>query len=538
MTQKTQAEPAAVAIAGLVVAGLAAYLLTLGLVVLTLALFVAATVATRLAGLPPAMALAATAVGAVWLMLASPDAALGQLAEVRTEQVRALRDHQFLAELGSSLPRWLWSAAPFALVVGGLATAALPALPGLFAGRSGRPVGSRTPRVLRGFAVRGLARRIAAARRLPSDGVLLGVDERARATRLSDTELAAHSLVLGASGAGKTTTLVAVLSDLIRRGRPVAYIDLKGDPCVAHELGDAARAAGRPFAHWSVHGPDHWNPLAEGDPTALKDKLIGLEAWTEPHYKRAAERYLQNVFTVLHNTGAPAATLSEVVALMEPARLNARLRETPEPLADRVADYLDGLGPDQLSAIRGLATRLAVISESGAGPYLEPNGDRTIELRKLLAEGGVAVFSLDSSSYGELAAQLGGLVIQDLKAVCGQRLQGDGDAPHAYVAIDEFSALDHDHVRSLLVRGRASGISLLIATQSLADLDRAGDGFRDVALDNTQVKLIHRQDVPEAAETLAGIAGTETTWDHTRQTRDDLIVGRDTGLGTRRRVER
>ena len=40
-------------------------------------------------------------------------------------------------------------------------------------------------------------------------------------------------------------------------------------------------------------GPSHWNPLAYGNPTELKDKLVATERFTEPHYQRAAERYVQ-----------------------------------------------------------------------------------------------------------------------------------------------------------------------------------------------------------------------------------------------------
>ena len=47
-------------------------------------------------------------------------------------------------------------------------------------------------------------------------------------------------------------------------------------------------------------GPSHWNPLAYGNATALKDKLIATERFTEPHYQRAAERYVQTALAVLH----------------------------------------------------------------------------------------------------------------------------------------------------------------------------------------------------------------------------------------------
>ena len=71
------------------------------------------------------------------------------------------------------------------------------------------------------------------------------------------------------------------------------------------------------------------------------------------------------------------------------------------------------------------------------------------------------------------------------------------------VAIDEFSALGSDNVLALLARGREAGVGVLLATQELADLDRAARGLRDQVLGNTAVKIAHRQDVPESAETVA-----------------------------------
>ena len=105
----------------------------------------------------------------------------------------------------------------------------------------------------------------------------------------------------------------------------------------------------------------------------LKDKLIAAERFTEPHYQRAAERYVQTVFRVLAvaQPGRPAQ-LDEVVALMDPQRLALTLRDLDRDLAGGVLDYVAGLTPDQQSAIRGLGTRLAVLSESEAGAFLLP----------------------------------------------------------------------------------------------------------------------------------------------------------------------
>ena len=131
----------------------------------------------------------------------------------------------------------------------------------------------------------------------------------------------------------------------------------------------------------------------------------------------------------------------------------------------------------------------------------------------------MVLFSLNSSLYGKLAAQLGTLAVQDLVSAVGHRLAASGGAPpaQAMVAIDEFSALGADNVLALLARGREAGVSVLLATQELADLDRAARGFRDQVLGITAVKLAHRQDVPASAQTIAEMAGTERVWEHDPQ---------------------
>jgi conjugal transfer pilus assembly protein TraD len=395
------------------------------------------------------------------------------------------------------------------------------------------------------------ARRSAARRaqadgvRAPGQAVLLGADRAGRSVLLGDDQLSAHALILGASGAGKSTTLLAILTDHIRRGRPVVAIDMKGSPTFARELAQAAAAAGRPFALWTPDGPGHWNPLQHGNPTELKDKLISTERFTEPHYQRAAERYVQTVLQVLaHAHPERGPTLDGVVRLMDPRRLAGLLRHIDRPLADRVQDYIAGITPDQLSAIRGLGTRLAIVSESHTGAYLSPRGEETIDLRGALEGREVVLFSLNSSTYGKLAAQIGTLVIQDLITAVGHRLTVSADADatpreRAMIGIDEFSALDGDNVISLLARGREAGACVLLATQELADLDRAARGLRDQVLGNTAVKIAHRQDVPTSAQTIAQMIGTETAWEHTYQTGNRPLLGRPgSGRGTRRQVER
>ncbi|HZU60493.1 MAG TPA: helicase HerA-like domain-containing protein, partial [Solirubrobacteraceae bacterium] len=384
----------------------------------------------------------------------------------------------------------------------------------------------------------GLTRRGLHPRAVPDDALVLGSDRRGAKVWVSERELAAHGLVVGASGAGKTTTLLRILSELIARGRPVVAIDLKGSPQLARSVAAAAADAGRPFRLWTPDGPAQWNPLGHGNATELKDKLIATERFTEPHYQRAAERYVQAVLQVLHELDGRPATLSKVVELMDPHRLRGALRNVPPPLRLRVQDYLAALTPDQLSAVRGLQTRLAILTESHTGGYLEPGAaGQGVDLRSALAGEEVVLFSLNSATYGKLAAQLGTLAVQDLVCAAGHRL-AQGVAPiQGFVVIDEVSILGGDHVLALFARGREAGLGVLAATQELTDFERAAPGLRDQVLGNTAVKLAHRQEVPASAQMIAQLAGTERVWEETQQIGGSVLTGGPTGRGTRRQTE-
>jgi hypothetical protein len=370
----------------------------------------------------------------------------------------------------------------------------------------------------------------------------LGVDPSGQRVVVTDEELAAHALILGASGSGKTTTMLKILCAQVQRGRPVVAIDLKGSPEFAARLADAAARAGRPIKVWSPDGPELWNPLAHGNATELKDKLIATERFTEPHYQRAAERYVQLAIAVLQavEPGRPP-TLADVVAAMDPVRLQAQLRALPADRAEPIAAYLNSLTRDQVSAIRGLGTRLAIITESHTGPFLR-DGPGAIDLRRALDGDEVVVFSLNASRYAGLAGQLGTLVIQDIVAASADRLArienprpGDRPVLPATLAIDEFSGLPGDHVFQLTARARAAGIGVLLATQEFADMDRNARGLKEQIVGSTTLKLAHRQDVPESARTVAELAGTYKAWEHTY--RQDGVFGGATG-STRRIVDR
>ena len=350
-----------------------------------------------------------------------------------------------------------------------------------------------------------------------------------------------HGLLLGASGSGKSNALLWCVARHIDAGFGAVVIDMKGDQLLERRLEAEAVAADRPFFCWTLEGGDRWNPLARGDRSELKDKLIASEQFTERHYQAMYERYLLNLFRALEDRPAERH-LRTVIRLLDPAELAMHLRELEdETAAAEIGGYLARLTNDQTRDLRGLADRLALLVEGGHGDLLTPGEDGDeIDLLSVIEEGAVVLFSLNSSSYGQTAKLIGNMVIQDLKAVCGTIEAGSGHRRPAVVAIDEFSGLDGDQVAGLFQRARSAGLSLMLATQELADLRRVDEGFDEQIVGNVEWILAGRQNNPTSAETVAGLAGTEEVWVHTFQTDDIALRGRapfprESGMGTKHR---
>jgi conjugal transfer pilus assembly protein TraD len=350
-----------------------------------------------------------------------------------------------------------------------------------------------------------------------------------------------HSLVIGATGAGKTTTLVAAAQAHLEAGCALIAIDAKGDPKLLEQFRALAQTAGREFHSFSLTGDsDHWNPLARGGPSENADKLIAAEEWTEPHYQRLYQRYLLTVFTAIRGQGA-TADLPGVVDLLDPSRLAMFARGLSDgPIAAHVDRYLSELTDREARDLAGLRNRLALLTEGEHG-HLLAAGDETeheIDLLTAIGEGQVVAFSLNTFLYPETAKLLGAALLQDLKGVAGILETEPHRGRPAAVLVDEFGALGADHIIGLFQRGRSARLSLMLATQELADLRSVDPTFQDQVLGNLESVVAHRQNVPDSAELVCQIAGTRDTWIHTFQTNGQapLVPRAEAPRGTRHRA--
>jgi hypothetical protein len=345
-------------------------------------------------------------------------------------------------------------------------------------------------------------------------------------------ESGSHTLVLGATGSGKTVSEAWIACRLIDQGHGAIVVDPKGDRMLHNELQAAAARRGAGFLEWTPEGQLAYNPYAQGSDTEIADKALSGETFTEPHYLRQAQRYLGHAVRVMHAAAVPVTPIS-LMAHLDPGELEFTARQLPDEGAAVVLAYLDSLTDRQRRDLAGVRDRLSILAESDASPWLDPSqGAEVLDIQQAVAERAVVYFRLDSDRRPLLAGMLAAAIVGDLIALVA-RLQAN-PVP-TVVVIDEFSAVAADQVARLFGRARSAGVSLILGTQELADLKTAAEGLREQTLGNVATVVAHRQNVPESAELIAAVAGTKPVWVTTQQTEQGLIGGGPTTRGSRRR---
>lgn len=357
----------------------------------------------------------------------------------------------------------------------------------------------------------------------PEDGVYLGRDSQTgKPVVISGQELNQHVFLCGTTGSGKTTTIQCFIDYALRNDVPLVVVDGKGDPDFAHTLSCMSKSNNREFQLFTISEPESswsYNPLSCGGPTELKDRLMELSEWTEPHYQYMAERYLQLAFT-LFGKAYGAFDLHTFIYGLVPDKLELLACRIGAP--PNVLSYLNSVDRKSIS---GLIDRLTLIIESQVGHLFCVEPGRTISLLDSVSSKKVVLFSLDSLAYPLYAKLLGRMIINDLKAVASRRTRED---PLVLTVYDEFNVFARRNMVDLVNKTRSKGFAALIATQSLADLDSFDGTLKKQLIQNCNTLIIQRQNDSEDAEELARTIGTEETWTMTYQV--DNYGG--TGLGS------
>lgn len=375
-------------------------------------------------------------------------------------------------------------------------------------------------------------------------------------TALSPKILNHHVHVLGESGFGKTVFLTRIIEHHVKHGMGLIFIDLKADTDTVSQIVGLCERHNRleDLKLFDCSRPElssPYNVLLRGNPTEIKDTLVGSFAWESEYYKNAAQSFLLSVIRALvwmRDNQSVSFTLGDLyeatlsadalVALqIEMAKCHA-----PENLREDInglAHYLRAR--DNFKELHGLRTQIKLLIDSEFGPLLTDPGSG-IDIFDCIQSHKIVYVLLDSQRYGESAKKLGKLILQDLKSASSkiiEEIPRNERVPCAII-VDEFADLATEQFVGFLNRARGSKLGIVIAHQEMSDLEAFSPTMRDQVMGNTSTTVSFLQKMPDSAEILAQIAGTKTTVKSTRQVKEDtffITTRQYTGVESEREVE-
>src|ERR1022692_4514239 len=368
--------------AGAAVAALLAQVL---LAQLTLALLICFVVIGRLFRWRPLWLAVPAAVGLSWVLTIGLRPALGGFLAGSARVISYLTGPgPLLVRLAhlpaafASWPRWLPRQFPVALLAAAAEAACLQALSG-----AGRREQHR-----RGIVIAVRRRYLAAMIRrgevATSDGGCIGVvADTGRRAGISWREAESGVLCAGQDAAAVAATGLELALAAIQLRKAVIIIDSVGSTGLARPSARAGAEAGAPLACYDDSG-GCYQPLSDADPPRSADParaaglVLAMIDWSGVSHgqRRFCADYLHAAAAVAA-AGQPIADLGELVGLLQPDALRARLRELPgyspglEALTRRVTDLVRQLEADP-AALAPLATQLTGLRSTALGHWLRP----------------------------------------------------------------------------------------------------------------------------------------------------------------------
>lgn len=352
-----------------------------------------------------------------------------------------------------------------------------------------------------------------------------GLGPRNNKLFIESQHLHEHTLIVGTTGTGKSTLFKLVAEQAIIKGEPVLIFDPKGDPELSGALQEACQKVGDPtrFLYFSPAFPErsvridplkNWHRATE--PSSRVAELIPSETKSDP-FQAFSWNVLNTIIeTMVYLDNEPPNLFklrryvqSGVEDMVRPAivkyfDLNWPGIQPKEKLGDLISQYKEKASKKPELAIDGLlslhkhniehfhkmvASLIPLLSmlTSGSLRYLlSPtpiDGDPrpVMDLATIIEKGQCLYVALDSMPDTAVGGALGSILLADLTAAASARMKEMQEMsqgrirkkklPPVNILVDEAAEVVGDPTIQLLNKSRSALYRMVIATQTLADLE-------------------------------------------------------------------
>ena len=309
-------------------------------------------------------------------------------------------------------------------------------------------------------------------------GSLIGGDKNGKPLYISDDALNVHTLVIGTTGSGKTSTIANIIESYIERNYPVIVVDGKGDKHLARQCAMYAKEHDQKSILFTLDKDckHSYNPFIVGDYSQMKDRIIGLFDDQNEYYKTIGENWIQLVFDILQQTQTvidlhsfPNYTSKE--ALTELLRV---AREKKLISKDRGLWFTNEIDEQRKAQemVDSIDAKVRLVARSSQGKYFNTS-DPSLESFNVfdaIQESSFLYFALETQMGGEITKNLGKLIVSDINSCIGATRNTPFNKPILLV-FDEFGVFAGPQVLSLIKQGRDAGACCVLGTQNFADLE-------------------------------------------------------------------
>jgi GTPase SAR1 family protein len=324
---------------------------------------------------------------------------------------------------------------------------------------------------------------------LPNQGIILGenVYQGMKTTvRITREDRRRHIYVIGQTGTGKTTLLKNMVTQDIKNGDGVCFIDPHGD--VAQEIlglipkeriedviyfnpGDTRRPIGLNVLEYSPERPEEKtfiiNTLIE-----IIDKLYNLQVTGGPMF----EQYLRNALLLLMDDPSWGYTLLEVskVFVDESFRDELLSKCKNYPVIEFWTKQAPVVG-GELSLENMITWVTSKLNPFITNDFVRPiiaQSKSTIDFNQIMNERKILIINLSKGLIGETSAYLMGmlLITKILLGAFARITIPEEERKDFYLYIDEFQNFAFKGVASILAEARKYRLSMVLAHQYIKQL--------------------------------------------------------------------
>ncbi len=354
-----------------------------------------------------------------------------------------------------------------------------------------------------------------------SGATLLGYNVHKEPWLWLDTVRMKHGVIVGGTGAGKSTFLENIIAqDLTRRfgarRMPMIIFDGKGEREFLDRLLPHIEAAGR-LQDLRVIDPTHPSESARYNPFyALDDayqehvnfifRSFGLR---EDFFKGHQEAYLSDLVRILQYTGklfnvydVLVMALDEQVLQEQIAVAKARLASSPGISMQKRLNFEMSVkmlqrslsDRERVEKIQGLLNELLSFLEDELSIVTGSYQD-LLTLDDVLERDLILFVSLNANRNQRAVEALGKILLQNIQLMVGKRYaqpasDRDANEPMLSVILDEFAPFAYPGFTQVLQTARGARVSFLFSFQSMPQLQRVSQAFADEVSSAPGTKMI------------------------------------------------